>query len=87
MTKKIKEDEMGSACGMYGVKYEQRLSVGKPEGMRRLGTACTSERVILKWMTQEAGWELMDWCILAQDRSQWRTFVHTVMNYIFHITL
>jgi hypothetical protein len=30
---KIKEDEMGGACGMYGgVKGACRVSVGKPEG-------------------------------------------------------
>jgi hypothetical protein len=26
------------------------------------------------------GWEGMDWIDLAQDRDQWRSLVHAVMN-------
>jgi hypothetical protein len=32
-----KEDEMGSACGLYWVKYDYMLSVRKTEGSRWLG--------------------------------------------------
>jgi hypothetical protein len=29
---------------------------------------------------REIGWDDMDWIDLAQDRSQWRVLVNTVMN-------
>jgi hypothetical protein len=29
---------------------------------------------------KEAGWEVVDWMHLAQDRNQWHALVNTVMN-------
>ena len=48
---------MGNACSMYGVKYAYSLTVGKHKGRKPLGRTCSSERVKLKWMIKEAGWE------------------------------
>jgi hypothetical protein len=34
----------------------------------------------IKMDLREIGWGGMDWIDLAQDRVQWRAFVHMVMN-------
>jgi hypothetical protein len=33
---------------------------------------------------REKGIDVMNWIQLAQDRVQWRVFVSTVMNLLFH---
>jgi hypothetical protein len=30
---------------------------------------------------REKGWEVVDWIRVAQDRDQWRAFVHKEMNF------
>jgi hypothetical protein len=57
-----------------------RVSVGKPEGKRPLGTA---RRRNVSWTLRETDWGGMDWIELVQDADRWRAREHgddTVMN-------
>jgi hypothetical protein len=56
-----------------------RILVAKPEGKRPLGRPSRMCENIKMDLT-ETGWSGMDWIDLAQDRSQWRALVNTVMN-------
>jgi hypothetical protein len=57
-----------------------RLSVGKPEGRKPLGTP------IRRWLNNirmdlvEVGWSDLGWIGLAQDRGRWRALVNSVLN-------
>jgi hypothetical protein len=57
-----------------------RLLVAKPEGKRPLGK--TRRRWVnnSKIDPRAIGRYGMDWIYLAQDRSQWKALVNTVMN-------
>ena len=45
----MKADQMGEACGMYGVeKYTYRVLVGKREEMNHLEDVVVDGRIILK---------------------------------------
>jgi hypothetical protein len=35
---------------------------------------------ILKWISEEIGWDVMDWIDLAQDRDRWRALMNTTVN-------
>ena len=37
------------------------------------------ERIILRWIFQEVGYEGMDWIEQIQGRDRWRTLVNAVM--------
>jgi hypothetical protein len=77
----VKEDEMGRECSTNGEKRNAyRILVGKPEGKRPLGTSRRRWVNSIKIDFREIGWDGMDWIDLAQDRSQWRAVVNTVMN-------
>jgi hypothetical protein len=62
-------------------RYDYRVLVGKPGGMRPIGrpkhrwenSIIMDLRVIL--------WDGVDWIHLAQDIGQWRTLVNTVMKF------
>jgi hypothetical protein len=72
---------MGRACKTYGEKRNvYTILVGKPEGKRPLGRARRRWEVNIKMNLRERGWGVMDWIDLAQDRTQWRAPVNTVMN-------
>jgi hypothetical protein len=67
---------MSGACSTNGEKRNAyRISVGKPEGKRRLGWEDN-----IRMDLREIGWGGMDWIDLAEDRDQWRALVNTVMN-------
>ena len=41
---------------------------------------CIYGKIILSWIIQEVGCEVMDWIDLAQDRDGWWSLVNAVMN-------
>jgi hypothetical protein len=64
-----------------GIKWnEYRILVGKPEGKRTLSRPRSRWVDNIKMDLSDIGWDGMDWIDLSQDRDQWRTYVHTVMN-------
>jgi len=77
---KIENNELGWACGAYGLREEMyRILVGKPKTKRPL------ERPRRRWVDnirmgfQEVGCGYMDWTGLAQDRDRWQKLVSAVM--------
>jgi hypothetical protein len=72
---------MGWACSTNGEKMNAyRISVGKSEGKRRLGRPRRRWVDNIKIDSREIEWDGMDWIDLAQDRTQWRALVNTVIN-------
>jgi len=65
---------MGERKGIY------RVLVGKPEGKRPLGRHRRRWEDNIKIDLQEAGFRVMDWIELAQDRDSWRALVNALMN-------
>ena len=57
-----------------------RVLVVKPEGTRPLGRPRRRWEDNIKMALQEAGYVVMDWIELAQDRDRWRALVNPVMN-------
>jgi hypothetical protein len=57
-----------------------KILVGKPEGKRPLGRPRRRCVDNMKIDLRDTGWDCLDWIDLAQDRSQWRALVNTVMN-------
>ena len=62
-------------------KGTSRVSVGKPEGKRPLGTHRRRWEYDIKMEPQEVGCGGLFWIDLAQDRNSWRTPVNAVMNF------
>jgi hypothetical protein len=58
-----------------------RLSVGKPEGKRPLGSPRRRWVDNIKMDLVEIGWGDVDWIGLAQDSDKWRYLVDAVMNH------
>jgi hypothetical protein len=72
---------MSRACNTNGEKRNAyRISVGKPEGKRLLGSTRRKWVDNIKIDLREIGCDGMDWIDLAQGRDQWRPLVNTVMN-------
>jgi hypothetical protein len=65
---------MGEGRGAYRVLF------GRPEGKRPLGRPRRRWEDNIKMDIGERGIEGANWIRLAQDRVQWRAFVHTVMK-------
>jgi len=75
---KIEKNEMGWACGAYGLgEGVYRVLVGKPEGKRLLRRRWVDN---IRTDLQELVCGYMEWIGLAQDRDRWRTPVSAVMN-------
>jgi len=69
---KIKKNEMGGACSVYGERRGvYRVSVGKPEGRRTLGRPRHRWEDNIKMDLQEVGCGSMDWIKLAQEGDRW----------------
>jgi hypothetical protein len=62
---------MGGTRSTHG-KYEKytEISVGKPEGKRRLGRPRCRRADNIRMDIRELGWEGVNWIHLAQDRGQ-----------------
>jgi hypothetical protein len=79
----IKTRRMGWA-GHVARKGEKRnayrILVEKPEGERSLGKPRRRWVNYIETSLREIGWDDRDWIDLAQDKSQWRALVNTVMN-------
>jgi len=76
---KIKRNEMGRACGVYGRRERcvlYRVLVGKPEGMRPRHRWEDN----IKMDLQEVGCGGVGWIELVQDRASWQALVNVVMN-------
>ena len=78
MGDKIETNEMGGACGTYGV---HKVLVRKPEGKRPLGRPRRRWEDNIKMDLQAVGKGCGDWMELAKDRDSWRALVSTVMNF------
>jgi hypothetical protein len=70
----------GHAAQMGAKKNAYRILVGNPEEKRPLGRPRCRWVDNIKIDLTEIGWGGMDWVDLAQDKSQWRALVNTVMN-------
>jgi len=71
---------VGLVARMAEERGVYRVLVGKPEGIRPLGTS-RRRWVGNIWVDlQEVECGYMDWIGLAQDRDRWRTLVSAVMN-------
>jgi len=57
-----------------------RISVGKPEGMRPLGSPRCRREGNIKMDLEEVGCEGIDWIDLAEDRDRWRALVNAAMS-------
>jgi len=72
---------MGGACSAYGDRRGvYGVLVVKPEGKRPLGRPRRRCEDNIKMDLQDAGYVVMDWIQLAQDRDRWRALVDAVMN-------
>jgi hypothetical protein len=58
--------------------------VGKPECKRPLGRPRHRWEDNIKLDLREIGIDGENWMQLAQDRFQWRAFLNTMMNFLFH---
>jgi hypothetical protein len=77
----VKEDEMGRACNIHGVKKNVcRILVGKPEGKRPVGRHKDKWEDNIKMNIIETEQDGMGWVDLAQDMDQCRALMNTVMN-------
>jgi len=65
----------GQTREMYGMFERENL---KYRG--HLEDAGEDERIILKRIFKQTGWESTDWIQLAQDRNQWWVVMQRVMN-------
>jgi hypothetical protein len=65
---------------MEDMRNAYSILVGKPEGKISLGRTWGRCEDNLRMDLREAGWKVVDWIHLAEDRDQWRTLVNTVMN-------
>jgi len=78
----MEKNEMGWACGAYGLR--RRGCIGswwrKPEGRRPMGRPRHRWVDKIRMDLQEVGCGYMDWIGLVQDRDKWRTLVSAVMN-------
>ena len=69
---KIKEDEMGEACGMHGRERNlYRVLVGKPEGKRPLGRHSGKREGNIKINLKRTGFKTMNWIYVVPDRGNW----------------
>jgi len=66
---------MGERRGVY------RVLVGNHEGKRPFGRHRRRWEDNIKMDLQEAGYGVMGWIELAQDRDRWRALVNAVMNF------
>jgi hypothetical protein len=57
-----------------------RISVGRPEGKRPLGTPRRRWVDNIKMDLREIGWDGVDWIDLSQSRDRWRALVNTVIS-------
>jgi len=72
---------MGGACSAYGDRRGvYRVLVVKPDGTRPLVRPKSRWEGNIKMDLQEAGYVVMDWIQLAQDRDRWRALMNAVMN-------
>jgi hypothetical protein len=70
----------GHIARMGEKRSPYRISVGKLEGKRPLGSPRRRWEDNIRMDLREIGWGGMDWIDLAQDRDQWRALMNTVMN-------
>ena len=78
---KIETNEMGWACGTYGLGEGGVNGLGgKTGGNRPLGRPGRRWVDNIRMGLQEVGCGYMDWIGLAQDRDRWRTLVSAVTN-------
>jgi hypothetical protein len=56
------------------------ILVGKPEGNRSLESPRCRWNCHINMDHREVEWGYMDWIYLAQDKSQWRILMNTVMD-------
>jgi hypothetical protein len=72
-------------CGACSTNREKRnayrLSEGKPEGKRPLGTPRRMWVDNIKMDLGDIEWGDVNWICLFQDRDKWRTLVDAVMSF------
>ena len=71
---------VGHVARMGEEREVYRVSVGKPEGRRPLGSPRRRWVDNIRMDLQEVGCGYMDYIGLTQDRDRWRTLVSAVMN-------
>jgi hypothetical protein len=63
---------MGREGHVGGMGERGSISVGKPQGKRKLGRPRRSWEDNIRMYLKEIEWECVDWMHLAQDWDQWR---------------
>jgi hypothetical protein len=72
---------VGGTCSTHGGGERcLQVLVGRPEVKRPLGRRRRGWEDNIMLELRETGIDETNWIQLAQDRVQWWTFVHTVMN-------
>jgi hypothetical protein len=71
----------GHVALMGEKRTASRLSMGKPEKKRPLGSPRRRWVDNIMMDLGKVGWGDVDWIGLAQDRNMWRAFVNSVLNF------
>jgi hypothetical protein len=66
--------------GMGEMRNACNILVGKSEGKRPVGRPRRKWEVNMRMDLREAGWEVVNWINLVQDRYQWQNLAYTAMN-------
>jgi hypothetical protein len=72
---------VGHVARMGEGRCVYRVVVGRPEGKRPLGRRRLRWEDNIKMDLRDIVIDEANWIRLAQDRSRWRSFVNTVMNF------
>jgi len=78
---KIKKNEKGEACGMYGrQEVHKEIWWGVLRESDRSEDVGVDGRIILKWTFKMSDWEKWTGLCLAEVRDRWRAVVNAVTN-------
>jgi hypothetical protein len=65
---------------MGEIRNAYKILVGNLKGRDHSEDLGVEATIILEWMLMGIGWKVMVWIYVVQDKNQWRSLVHTVIN-------